>query len=563
MTPNIPKRFGRRPARSIARAAGLLVLLAATASAQTGSGDPPAAGGTPSTPEPRAVRGILLAENPDSALIIALSQIEGAPLTLSEAVTAALDRATDVREARGAMLAARGAMRAEKGAFDPELFAEISRTEEDAPTSSPFSGASVLETKALAASTGARVTLPFGTELSASLQTAKFETNSAFAALNPQYDAAGALEFRQPLLKGFGPGTWGERSASVRAYEAARARYDDQVQRTRSDVEQAYWDLYAAERDLAVQRVIRDQAASFLDQAQKRGQAGIVGPSVVANARVFLSEQEQALLDREELYDARSDRLGSLMGRRPSSGIGRYKPVDTPPRDFSVETEDEAVARALERNHALAAADRDVASARARAQSARWNSYPQLDLFGSIGGVGLSGAGRDVVFGADTLRTAISGGRGDAVSQALDRDYPTWTIGARVTVPLGFRAGRGEHQRTKGELEQAEQRLLAERRSLEERVRAAHRELVHSVRRLEAATEGVDASLEQARVGLLEYGYGRTTSFDLVRLGADVASAQQRYSQALVRTAKAVAQLRWLTSSHDLGGTTPTGKTTP
>ncbi|HSQ61525.1 MAG TPA: TolC family protein [Acidobacteriota bacterium] len=563
MTRNIPRRHGARPARSIAHAAGFLVLLAAAASAQTGAGDPPAAGEPPAARVEPAVRGILLAENPDSALTIALSQIGGAPLPLAEAVTAALDQATDVREARGAMLAARGAMRAEKGAFDPELFAEISRTEEDAPTSSPFSGASVLETKALAASTGARVTLPIGTELSASLQTAKFETNSSFAALNPQYDAAGALEFRQPLLKGFGPGAWGERSASVRAYEAARARYDEQVQRTRSDVEQAYWDLYAAERDLAVQRVIRDQAASFLDQAQKRGRAGIVGPSVVANARVFLSEQEQALLDREEQYDARSDRLGSLMGRRPSSGVARYKPVDAPPREFTVESEDSVVVRALEHNHALAAAERDVASARARAQSARWNSYPQLDLFGSIGGVGLSGAARDVVFGADTLRTSITGGRGDAVSQALDRDFPTWTIGARVTVPLGFRSGRGEHQRTKGELEQAEQRLLAERRSLEEQVRAAHRELVHSVKRLEAATEGVDASLEQARVGLLEYGYGRTTSFDLVRLGADVASSQQRYSQALVRTAKAVAQLRWLTSSHDLGGTTSTGKTTP
>lgn len=563
MTRNNPNLPGRRPARSIARAAGLLVLLAASASAQTGPGHPPAAGETPATREPQAVRGILLAENPDSALTIALSQIEGARLTLAEAVTAALDQATDVREARGAMLAARGAMRTEKGAFDPELFAEISRTEADEPTASPFIDANLVESKVLASSAGARVTLPFGTELSASLQTAKFETSSDFVLLNPQHDAAAALEFRQPLLKGFGPGAWGERSAAARAYEAARARYDDQVQRTRSDVEQAYWDLYAAERDLAVQRVIRDQAASFLDQAQKRGQAGIVGPSVVANARVFLSEQEQALLDREEQYDARSDRLGSLMGRRPTSGVARFKPVDAPPREFTVESEDSIVARAMERNNALAAAERDVASARARALSARWNSYPQLDLFGSVGGLGLSGTPQVVDFGGQTATTTISGWRGDAISQAFDRDFPTWTLGARVTVPLGFRAGRGEHQRTKGELEQAEQRLLAERRALEEQVRAAHRELVHSVKRLEAATEGVDASLEQARVGLLEYGYGRTTSFDLVRLGADVASAQQRYSQALVRTAKAVAQLRWLTSSHDLGGTTSTGKTTP
>jgi outer membrane protein TolC len=506
---------------------------------------------------------ILLGANPDSALVIALESIEGVPLALTEAIAGALERDTDVRRARGALLVARGAMRAEKGAFDPELFAEISRTEEDSPTASPFSGADVLETKVSAASAGARVRLPFGTEVAAGLQTAKTETNSAFSALDPQFDAAGAVTFRQPLLKGFGPGAWGRRSAAAREYDAAHARYEDQVERTRAVAEQTYWDLYAAERDLGVKRVLRDQAASFYDQARKRGQAGIVGPSVVANARVFLSEQEQALLDGEERYDGISDRLASLIGRRPPVGAWRYRPTDAPPKNFTVEPEESTVARASARNRALAAAERDVAAARARARGARWNSLPRVDLFGSIGGLGLSGTGRDVIFGADTLRTSLSGGRGDAVSQALERTYPSWTIGASVTLPLGLRAGRGEQQRAQGELEQAEQRYLAARRSLEERVRAAHRELVHSVKRLEAATEGVDASLEQTRVGLLEYGLGKATSFDLVRLGADVASAQQRYSQALVRSAKAVAELRWLTAGGASDDATSTGKTTP
>jgi len=507
---------------------------------------------------------VLLGSSPDSALAIAIAGLEGEPITLEGAIAASLEHATDVRSARGALLAARGAMRAEKGAFDPELFAEIVRTEEDTPTASPFSGADVLETRLLGASGGARVRLPIGTEVTASLQTSKVETNSAFSALDPQYDAAGALEFRQPLLKGFGPGAWGSRNASVRAYEAARARYDDQVARTRSEVEQLYWDLYAAVRDVGVQRILRDEAAAFHDQAQRRGKAGIVGPAIVANARVFLSEQEQALLDGEERYDRLSDRLGSLMGRRPASDAARFRPLDAPSTDFVMEPEDSVVARAVERNLALAAAERDVAAARARARGSRWNALPQLDLFGSVGGLGLSGAGRDVIFGADTLRTSIDGGRGDAISQALERNYPTWTIGARVSVPLGFRAGRGQHQRAKGELEQAEQRYLAARRALEEQVRAAHRELVHGVKRLAAATEGVQASLEQSRIGLLEYGLGRATSFDLVRLGADVASAQQRYSQALVRTAKAVAELRWLTSGRSSDGdTTIMGKTTP
>ena len=46
---------------------------------------------------------------------------------------------------------------------------------------------------------------------------------------------------------------------------------------------------------------------------------------------------------------------------------------------------------------------------------------------------------------------------------------------------------------------------------------------------------------------MLEYESGRTSAFELVRLGGDLAAAQQRYSRALVRTARAAAVLRVLT----------------
>jgi len=40
---------------------------------------------------------------------------------------------------------------------------------------------------------GARITLPFGTDIEASLDASRTETNSAFSAVNPQYDANGRI----------------------------------------------------------------------------------------------------------------------------------------------------------------------------------------------------------------------------------------------------------------------------------------------------------------------------------------------------------------------------------
>lgn len=487
--------------------------------------------------------------NPDSALAVAMSAIEGAPLTLKDAIDAALHGgSTAARAAAASLAAARGAQRRERGVFDPELFLNGARSKDHQPTTSPFAGADVLETKRTAGTGGARITLPFGTEIEASLDASRIETNSAFSAVNPEYDANGRILVRQPLLKGFGPGTGSEAKATKREAEAAMARYDDVILGVTSLVEQTYWDLYAAERDLAVARLIRDQAQALETQADVRARTGLVGPGDRANARVFLAEREQAMLDREEELDLTSDRLAALIGRRPPGGLPRFHPVDDPPPQFPIEPEDSVVARALSENREVRARERDWAAAKARAQGAAWNRYPTLNFLGSLGGRGLSGRGRTVIFGTDTLTTDMNGKFGDAWSQVDKRDFPTWSAGLEFSLPLFLREGRGEADRLRGEADRAAQDYEAARRDLEDQVRAAHRALVRASKRFEAAQEGADAAREQVRIGVLQYNNGRTTAFELVRLGADLATAQQRYSQAKVRTAKAAAALRFLTS---------------
>ena len=502
--------------------------------------------------------------NPDSSLALELARIEGAPLSLDDAIRAAVNGGSvAARTAAARLAAARGAHKRESGAFDPTLFFNGDRVHDEQPTTSPFSGADVLKTDRKIGTGGARVTLPIGTQIEASLDGSKTETNSSFATVNPQFDANGRIAVRQPLLHGFGAGTGSEAKATGREAEAAKARYDDVVLGVKALVEETYWDLYAAERDLAVQRAIRSQASALFDQAQLRARAGLVGPSDVAGARAFLAEQDQSVLDREEELDQVSDRLASEIGQRPPGGFPRYRPIDTPPSEFPIEPEDLVVTRAEKENRELRARERELAAASAREQGAAWNRLPTLDLLGSIGGRGLAGTGQQVIFGSDTLMTDIQGGFGDAWSQVRDRDFPTWSAGVRFSFPIFLREGRGEHERLRAEAERARLDYESTRRNLDEDVRTAHRALIRATRRLEAARAGVDASREQVRIGVLQYNNGRTTAFELVRLGADLASAQQRYSQALVRTARAAAALRFLTAGTYPASTPNGGSSEP
>ena len=501
---------------------------------------------------------------PDSLLQASIEKIEGTPLTLEEAIRAALDGAgsTAARDAAAMLAAARGSARRERGAFDPELFAQGLKTDVNQKNASPFEQKDAIETKRTVGTGGLRMLLPIGTELEASLDGARTETDATFTTVNPQYDAVTRLSLRQPLLRGFGPGTGSEATATSREAEAALARYDDVILGVRALVEQVYWDLYAAERDLAVQRLIFERATSLVEQAEVRARSGLVGPSDVANAKVFRSEQEQNLLDREESLDRISDELATLIGRRPA-GAPRFHATNTPPAEFPIEPEDSVVVRAEQENRELRAQERELSAARARVQGAAWNRLPALDFVGSIGGTGLAGTGRDFPFAGDTLRSNISGNFGDAWDQASGRDFPTWSAGIQLSFPLLLRSGRGEYDRLRGEAERVAQGYEETRRRLDDNVREAHRALVRASRRLEAARSGADAAREQVRIGVLRYNSGQTTAFELVRLGSDFATAQQRYSQALVRTAKAAAALRFLTSGAypastiDEGGTKP------
>jgi outer membrane protein len=502
--------------------------------------------------------------NPDSVLTEALNRIEGEPLTLAEAVRSALEGgSTLARRAAAEVVAARGAHMRESGHFDPELFFDGTTGEVKAVRKSPFETNDVVRARTTSGTGGIRTLLPLGTELEASMDGLRTETNSTFATVNPSYDAVGRLSLRQPLLRGFGPGTSSEATATGREEKAALARYDDVQIEVETTVEQVYWDLHAAERDLAVQQLIRDQAQALETQAELRARSGLVGPNDVATAKVFLAEQEQSLLDREEDLDQISDRLASLIGRRPKE-LPRFRAVDQPPTSFPIEPEETAVARALDRNLAIKARQEDLAAAQAREKGAAWNRYPKLDVLGSIGGTGLGGTPQDVSLIPGAQPVPVSGNKfDDAFTDVIHRDFPTWSAGVSLSIPIFLREGRGEHERLKGETERATQDLEDARRLLTDDVRTAHRALVRAAKRFEVAGQGVEASREQVRIGILQYNSGRTTAFELVRLGADLATAQQRYSQALVRTAKAAAALRFLTSGAYPASTSTGGNSRP
>ncbi|HNW60162.1 MAG TPA: TolC family protein [bacterium] len=491
---------------------------------------------------------------PDSALATALHHLRGKPLLLQQAIEMALANATDLQQAAAGYRAATGARRSERGSFDPEFYVQFTRENQHLPSASFFTGAPVLKTQQNTGSSGVRWLLPTGTAIDLSLNSNRLRTNSGFAFLNPENVLFGNLTVRQPILGGFAASGRKNLEQAEHRLDAALAGLDQKTLDVAAAAEQLYWDLYQAERDLAVQQLSLNQAEALLKEASLRAQSGLIGPVQVASAKTFLTQQQLQLLDRDEQCTRASEQLAVLLGHRPGEGEERFLTLDEPPDEFPLPDVEQLVHAALDHSLALKALSAEIAARQTMVQAAAWEQLPQLDLLGSLGGNGLSGAPNDVVFLGDTLRSSIRGSFNHAVTQALHRDYPAWMVGVSLSMPIGLRHGQGEEQRLQGEADQAQQIRVAAARALEDLVRANHRELATGKHRLYVAELGVQAAQEQVRIGMTEFRNGRSTTFELVRLAADLAAAQQRYSEAMVRRAKAAALLISLTSGAFPGG---------
>jgi outer membrane protein TolC len=218
---------------------------------------------------------------------------------------------------------------------------------------------------------------------------------------------------------------------------------------------------------------------------------------------------------------------------------------------------DSLVRLAKENNLELMATQRDIEAATSLSDAARWEALPSVDLVGSLGGSGLGGRTQDVVFGTDTLRIAVAPSFSDAFQQVYKRSFPNWSLGLQVSFPIGLRSGLAEKDRLDAEVVGARQLYIEKSRQLEQQVRAVCRDLERGQRRLDVVRDGVAAAQEQVRIGIIEFRNGRSTAFELVRLGEDLALAEQRYYQERVRTAKAAASLKALTSGSYQGATNP------
>ncbi|HET9957323.1 MAG TPA: TolC family protein [Polyangiaceae bacterium] len=461
------------------------------------------------------------------------------PLTEQQAVTQLVEHNPGLHSALLQASQAEVLVSAEEGLYSPVLSANAGYTRSRTPYLTGLSGTAVRPSEVV--NLGVGLTKPFasGTRLSLDLGAQRTlgtsttqvpgTTTTGMVTATPvtvlttsrSYSVTGQLTVTQPLLRGayneIGLATL--RQARLRRNASVLAAHDT-ASRSLRDVITAYWELWYAERAVAINQASRDFAREQERTAREQALSGALAQIDALVYSTRLAELEEAVVAALTQRRARAQALGLLMGdpERAESWTAADPPPGErdAPRDAS-----QAVKAAFENSPELRGYETQIAIARDARRIAGDALRPRLDLDAYVQAQGLGNGSVPPALEQFGKLQALSAHVGLTFEMPLDdarrkAQVQNAEIETRLT-QSDLVAARQRLQSTVlttlADMESAQQRLrlaidtqaIAQRQAEAERQRfRAGASIALQVQQAENSLLQAELRLERARVDLIE-----------------------------------------------------------
>ena len=485
------------------------------------------------TPTPRATEPVTAETDQD------INNPRALQLSLDQAIRTSMERNLGVRLEEFEYREASYSLRSQYGIYDLLGTARIAEQSSETPVSSSIQ-ANAQRQHIL--DLGVQQNLPTGGAYSFSFNNSRRVTAGGVATVSPAYDPSIGFAFNQPLLRDFGidinrRGITIARNTLGINHESFRT----QLMNTAVSVEQAYLNLVYARRAVEVVKqslfLARDQARI----TQIRIDVGASAPLDILQPRVTIATSEEQLIIAAADVRTAEDQLRQLLNLPADEWDRPIIPTDdvayTP---LTINVAD-AVQRALTlrpevRQNQLTTDTREVQYLFARNQT-----LPQLDFDLNYGLAGLAGTVNtfDRETGEIISKRRIQYGSG--LMDIAGFEFPSWTIGFNVGVPITNVGARAEAKRAELDLQQSRLTEEQTRQNIAVDVRATARAVDTASRTIVATRAARDAAERNVEAERRRYENGMTTNFQVLEVQQQLSDARVRELQALVGYNQAVA----------------------
>ncbi|MBI4867985.1 MAG: TolC family protein [Candidatus Wallbacteria bacterium] len=500
----------------------ICLILVASLAAPTSGGEPlPVTATAPLAPT--AVESVALDTLVARAIEPATSP--AVKLTLPEALARALENNRTLAVRRLDPAIARARLMQEEGAFDDALTLQVQRQHAKNPTASSLAGANVSESDTRTGNLGFRTRLRDGSALTFNANNQRNESNSRFQTLNPSFVSNLSVSLTKPLLRDSGDAATAGVSVAANAVEQARLRLRKQLIDTLAAVERQYWDLVFARQDREVKRFSLEAAKSLLDLNLARRQSGLGSDVQVVEAETTRATRTDDLEVTGRIVADAQEILRRQLSLADVPPGAELVPVQVPAQLPSEAPLDASLVDAFQRRPDRLDAVVELANRDIRLEFLRNQKLPRVDLVASY------------------AQNGLAGGFGSALDTAAGGDFPGYTVGLQVEIPLEGRSARGNYQAGVLEKKQALLNLKAIEDQIQEEVTRAVRTLGTDLRRVEVSRRGAELAQRQLAAAEERYRQGLIANFDLLRFQQDLADARSRALRSVVDAKKSAVAL--------------------
>jgi outer membrane protein TolC len=332
-----------------------------------------------------------------------------------------------------------------------------------------------------------------------------------------QYVGTLSLTLTQSLLRGFGRGVnlANIRTAEIEV-EITRAEFRAVAENMVAQVEKAYWALYLAKEEIAIQEEALALAVRQLDESNERVAVGKLAEIELAAVRAEVASRREALIDARSAYE--KARLQFLYLLNPQGeDMWSMNPVTT---DVPFVPEDalDAVpvheALGLKYRSDLQQAKLSMAQGDLDIEQTRNGLLPKLDFF--------------ISYGKSTYAESFSDALPDPGSE-----FDDWSAGLAFNMPLANRSAKADYNKSLYTRDQMVLSVKNMEKLVALDVRSAYVEAVKSRQLIEATRVtrelqqlNMDAELEKFRVG-------KSTNFLVLQAQRDFTAAKLEEAQAM------------------------------
>ncbi|HMC61267.1 MAG TPA: TolC family protein, partial [Candidatus Solibacter sp.] len=339
--------------------------------------------------------------------------------------------------------------------FDPALIGSLSWAHQSTPQTSSFiTGTNALVQRQDLSSVAVQKYFETGTLVSLGINNNSVTSNATRSDFSPVTNASLALTVTQHLLQGWGsPVNTRQIRIAKNNREVSDLTFKAQVITTVAAIMDLYWDLVSYNENVRVQRDALAANERLLRDNTKQVEVGTLASIEIVRAQAEIAASQQALtvaqtqlLQQETILKNALSRTGVLNPAVSAAHVILTDHIQVPDVEAISPIQD-LVAQSFASRPELAQFRILMQNQEIGIRGTRAELLPVLDLVGALSNNGLAGSVNSLPQAGGIPRAPtefFTGGYGTVLSQIFQRNFPNYSVGFNLNIPLRNRAAQAD-----------------------------------------------------------------------------------------------------------------------